>query len=96
MNLKQAKQTIEKLQHFVNLTKAYEANSFETNCIKEYAIHGNVATVAKIMNELEFRIGNRKVESNDVSEVIKSKPKDQLHEFVHKYFKQNVKSNPYL
>lgn len=48
------------------------------------------------MNELGYRIGNRKVESNDVSAVIKSKPIDPLHEIVQKFFKQSVKRNPYL
>jgi len=76
MKLEQARQTIEKLQHFVELTEGYVADTFETKCIKEYAIHGNVSTVAKIMNDLGYKIGNRKVDSNDVSTVIKSKPSD--------------------
>ncbi|WIY55378.1 hypothetical protein M8181_15125 [Bacillus licheniformis] len=60
--------------------------------IREYAIHGNVSKVAKVLNDQGIKVGNRKVISNDISTVIMSKPHlNELHVIVQKIFTRNKK-----
>ncbi|CAM3464633.1 hypothetical protein EDM52_18445 [Brevibacillus invocatus] len=92
MKLADAKKLISELQYFVDLVESYEPSTFETNIIREYAIHGNVNEVAKIMNELGFQVNGKKVNSSDVSEVLKQKPSDELHKIVSRTFKNNKKA----
>ncbi|MED1802981.1 hypothetical protein [Brevibacillus porteri] len=91
MKLSAAKQLLAELQHYIQLVENYQANTFESKVIYEYALHENVSEVAKIMNELEFRVDDRKVTSSDVSAVLKQKPIDELHQIVSKNFKRNKK-----
>lgn len=98
MKIEEAKNTISKLQEFVDLTENFSPVTFEEHVIKEYAILGNVSKVASKLNELGFRIKDRKVISNDVSEVIRKKPTegDKLHQYVLKFHKNNIRKNPFL
>lgn len=91
VNLKRAKKRIEELQRYVDLTESYTVNSFETAVIKEYAILGSVVKVAEKMNEKGFRMGERRVEPKDISAIVKSKPRDELHQIVRKYLKSKVR-----
>ena len=44
-----------------------------------------------MLNDLGFRIGKRKVIGTDVSDILRAKPTDELHELAVKLFKQNKK-----
>lgn len=94
LNLERAKKKILNLQRYVDLTETYTVNSFETAVIKEYAIYGSVTKVRDKLNESGYRIGERKIESNDVSKIIRSKPTDELHAIVRKFFKNKVRKMP--
>ncbi|MBU8877957.1 hypothetical protein BGM26_02985 [Bacillus sp. FJAT-29790] len=99
MNIELAKKRISELQNYVDLTETYVADCFEKHIIKEYAITGSVVKVAEKMNELGFKIGERKVESNDVSAVINTNPSkndDELHRIVRRLYRNKLKSHPYL
>ncbi|MGF9821432.1 MULTISPECIES: hypothetical protein [Brevibacillus] len=89
MKLSDAKKLIVELQHYVNLVEKYQPATFETRVIYEYALHENVNEVAKIMNDLGFRVDGRKITSSDVSAVLKQSPIDELHQIVSKNFKRN-------
>jgi hypothetical protein len=91
MKLSDAKKLIVDLQYYINLVEKYQPSTFETRVIYEYALRENVNEVAKIMNELGFRVDDRKVTSSDVSAVLKQKPIDELHKIVSKNFKRNKK-----
>ncbi|WP_312110663.1 hypothetical protein [Brevibacillus reuszeri] len=91
MKLSAAKKLIVELQHYINLVENYQATTFETKVIYEYALHENVNEVAKIMNELGYYVDGRKVTSSNVSAVLKQKPIDELHQIVTKNFKRNKK-----
>ncbi|MED4754615.1 hypothetical protein [Brevibacillus choshinensis] len=91
MKISVAKNLIVELQHYINLVEKYQSTTFETRVIYEYALHENVIEVAKIMNELGYRVDDRKVTSSDVSAVLKQKPIDELHQIVSKNFKRNKK-----
>ncbi|WDV94206.1 hypothetical protein [Brevibacillus parabrevis] len=93
MKLADAKKLIDDLHYYVNLVESYEPSTFETNIIREYAIHGNVVEVAKIMNEFGFQVNGKKVTSSDVSAVLKQKPLDELHKIVSRTFKNNKNAN---
>jgi hypothetical protein len=82
---------IRELERFIEIAESYEADTFEKKVIKEYAFIGNVATVATKMNEAGYSIEGRKLISNDISEIIKQKPIDELHKFVRKSFMQRRK-----
>ena len=86
-----AKAEIEKLQHFVDLAESYEPITLEEMAIHQYAYLGSVKKVAEKLNGLGCNIEGRKVESSDISSIIKRRPKDELHSFIKKSY--TVKAN---
>jgi hypothetical protein len=96
MKLAEAKEEIIKLQEYVDTAEKYKPNSFESHCIMYYAILGNVNEVAKAVNQKGYTVGNRKVNSSDVSSVLKGDSKDKLHGIVKKIFTKNKKKNRHL
>lgn len=77
MNLQQAKDSVGKWSHFIELVSNYEVNSLETEAIYEYALDNNVSNVAVKLNEKGHRIqgvrGPKKLNSNDVTEILQGK-----------------------
>lgn len=70
----------------------YEYDSYETKVFKLYLKHSSVIKVAEILNQEGNRIksanGNRKLSTNDISEVIKNKSIEdsELQSLVKKIF----------
>lgn len=89
MNIKQAKEEIKKLEDYIEMIETYQADTFEKEALLEYVLIENVNNVAAALNERGHRIGNRKVVGKDVSDIIRSKPIDDLHEYAQKLFKAN-------
>ena len=85
------KAEIKRIEDFVELAENYQADTFEKKVIKEYAYIGSVTNVAKKMNDLGHRIDGRKLDSNDISAIIKSKPIDDLHRIVRDSFNNQKK-----
>ena len=98
MNMKilvvdKAKKEIEKLQHFVNLAETYQPITIEQMAIHQYAYLGSVKKVAEKLNDLGCNMDGRKIESSDISNIIKRRPKDELHSFLKKSYTVKVKSS---
>lgn len=89
MTVDEAKEEIKKLEEYIGLIEGYEPETFEQYAIKLYVLHENVAKVANMLNELGFRMIRRKVIGRDVSNIIRAKPTDELHQLAAKMFKQN-------
>lgn len=82
-------------QRSIELIEAYTPKSIEERIIHEYAILGSVTDVANKLNEEGLRIEGRKYISNDISAVLRQKPKDELHQIVKKAFEHNSKGMKY-
>lgn len=91
MTIDEAREQIKKLEDYIELVEMYTPETFEQHAIKLYVLQEHVARVAKMLNELGFRIGKRKVIGTDVSNILRAKPTDELHELAVKLFKQNKK-----
>lgn len=91
MTIDEAREQIKRLEDYIEMVEGYVPETFEQNAIKLYVLHEHVARVAKMLNELGFRIGKRKVIGTDVSDILRAKPTDELHELAVKLFKQNKK-----
>jgi L-lysine 2,3-aminomutase len=76
-------------QFAIDLIHSYVPVTLEQRIVHEYAIAGSVAEVAKKLNEEGLRVGNRKYIHNDVSDILKLKPMDELHEITKKAFQHN-------
>ena len=87
-----AKKEIEKLQHFVNLAESYQPITLDQMAIHQYAYLGSVKKVAEKLNALGCKIDGQKIESSDISNIIKRRPKDELHSFIKKSYTVKVKS----
>ncbi|WP_416826106.1 hypothetical protein [Ectobacillus polymachus] len=96
LTVDKAKEKIKELQIFVSLAESYIADSPEKIAIKEYAHVGNVKKVADKLNDLGYRLGNRKYISKDVTEIIEKEPTDEFHAIVKKVQRENKKANIYL
>ena len=73
------------------MVEGYVPSTFDQHAIKLYVLYEHVAKVANMLNDLGFRIGKRKVIGTDVSDILRAKPTDELHELAVKLFKQNKK-----
>lgn len=91
MTVNEAREQIKKLEDYIKLVEGYAPETFEQYAIKLYVLHEHVARVANLLNDLGFRIGRRKVIGTDVSDILRAKPTDELHELAVKLFKQNKK-----
>lgn len=70
-----AKKGIKELQDFVFLVENYDTSTLERKVLKEYAYLGSIIKVVEKINK-EF---GSTINSAYVSQLIKSKPKDELH-----------------
>ncbi|MEH7393320.1 hypothetical protein [Bacillus sp. JJ1474] len=82
MNLELAKKRLAKLQNFIELTESYKAETIEQKIILEYAISSSMSKVRWKMKKL-----GHDVEIKDISEIIRSKPMDELHKIVRGFLK---------
>jgi tetrahydromethanopterin S-methyltransferase subunit G len=86
MTIEQAKKRIEELEKFIDMIENYQADNFEKAAIKLYVLEESVSHVATELNKQGYRVGNRKVIGKDVSDVIRSKATDSMHEMAKKMF----------
>lgn len=91
MKIEQAKERIKELENFIHMVENYHADTFEKETIKLYVLHENVSKVAAELNEKGYRVEKRKVIGKDVSDIIRSRPADAMHEMAKKMFGKNKK-----
>ncbi|MEK5070237.1 hypothetical protein [Sporosarcina sp. FSL K6-1508] len=80
--VEQAKKEIEKLQGFVVLVESFHPETLEEQIIKEYAYIGSVEKVANKVNELGYSNDGRPFEKEDITNIIKGKPTNDLHKLI--------------
>lgn len=91
MEISEAQEQIKELEKYIELVENYDASTYEKKVFKLYVLRENVTKITKELNEEGYRIGNRKLISKDVSDLIRSKPTDEMHEMARKIFNQNKK-----
>lgn len=91
MEISEAKEHIKELEKYIELVENYDARTFEKKVFKLYVLRENVTKITKELNEEGYRIGNRKLITKDVSDLIKSKATDEMHEMARRMFNQNKK-----
>jgi hypothetical protein len=91
MKIEEAKQSIKELENYIQLIESYQANTFEQEALFLYVQLESVSKVSDEMNKKGYKVGNRKVISKDVSDIIRSKPIDNIHVMAKKFFTGNKK-----
>lgn len=91
MNLERAKKIRDEMEHYIQLVENYKVDSFETAVIYHYGVYGSIPKTVEKLNETGIRIGERQVENDDVSKVIRSKKTmDELLGIVRKYYRGKI------
>ncbi|QFF98692.1 hypothetical protein PB01_07515 [Psychrobacillus glaciei] len=91
MEIIEAKDQIKKIEEYIQKVENYVADAFEKKVFKLYVLRENVTKITKELNEEEYRIGNRKLISKNILDLIRRKPTDEMHEMARKLFNQNKK-----
>lgn len=89
MRIEEAKERIKELQDFIEQIESYQADTLEKESIFLYVQLESVTKVAVELNKKGYKVGNRKVISKDVSDIIRQKPIDDLHVMAKKLFNGN-------
>jgi hypothetical protein len=87
------KRLVNELQSFITTAESYTPISFEQKVIKYYAFEGSIAKVLEKVNTETVEGGQgQRYKLNDISEIIDSKPMDDLHKQVRKIYRTNKKN----
>ena len=87
-----AQEEIKWLHNYINLVEMYEADTIEKLIIKEYAYLGSAQRVADELNSRKIKISKRDVIPQDVTGVIRSLAKDDLHKIIKRGFNYKYKN----
>ncbi|MGH2319373.1 hypothetical protein ACRC6Q_16660 [Planococcus sp. SE5232] len=91
MTSDEARLKIKDLEMFIETMEAYEPEGFEQEAFKLYVESGSVSKVAAVLKDKGYRIGNRKVISKDITDLIRSKPiKDNMHKMAQETLKRSA------
>lgn len=91
LNKEEARKMIKELEDYIHLIENYQAKTYEQESIYLYVQLESVSKVADELNKKGYKVGNRKVISKDVSDIIRTKPMDEMHVLAKKFFKGNKK-----
>jgi hypothetical protein len=92
MLVKEAKQQIKELKNYIQIIDDYQPETFEQEALYLYAQLESVSKVADELNKKGYKVGNRKVISKDVSDIIRSKSViDDMHTMAKRFFNGNKK-----
>ena len=101
--LEQAKKDLQIYLDYIYLIEQYEPQNFVQRVIQEYAYQGNVVRTAEVLNRRGFRIEDRAIEPQDITQVITSTPDraDPLHKEIRRLYlkktnSRRVSSKPYV
>ncbi|KYD04163.1 hypothetical protein B4102_3312 [Heyndrickxia sporothermodurans] len=87
MNVDRAKKIVKELTIFIDTAEKYTTKDVKGLVVKYYAFTGSIKKVTERINNLGYEI-----KSSEVSEIIKSNPKDdELHKIVKKFYKDKLK-----
>jgi hypothetical protein len=88
-----AKEEIRRLQHFIQVVEAYEADSLEKWVIKEYAYTSSIKEVVNRGNQKGINRNGVPLDHAYVRDIISAHPKDELHRLVRGNYRIRLKSN---
>lgn len=88
LTIPQAKMEIKRLEMFIDLVESYEADCIEKWIIKEYSFTSSVPEVVQRATERNL---NAVIDKKYVSDVLNSKPKDELHRLVRQGYRNKSK-----
>lgn len=89
MTIDEARKEIEALQNYVTMMENYKPVGYQQEAIKLYVELESVTKVAIELNAKGYKVNGRKVISKDVSDLIRSKTTDDMHELAKKMFHRN-------
>lgn len=75
----EAKTEIRSLQSFVQLVEEYQTKTLEQKILKTYAYTGSIKEVVSQLNQVLEDVNLPLIDAALVTDLLKSKPKDQLH-----------------
>ncbi|WP_153731559.1 hypothetical protein [Sporosarcina obsidiansis] len=91
MTIDEAKQRIEAMQQYIEMIENYIPENYTQEVMKLYVELESVTKVAVILNDKGYKIGSRKVIGKDVSDLIRSKVTDDMHQMAKDLLKRNIK-----
>ncbi len=91
MEIPEARDQIKRLEEYIAMVEGYEAKTYKQKVFLLYVLRENVTKITKELNEQGYRIGKRKLITTDISDLIRSKPTDEMHEMARKLLNKNVK-----
>jgi len=89
--VEEAKKRIEYLQDYIRKIESYTPTTMEEEAVYLYVQLESVTKVVQELNKKGYRIGKRKLTTVDVSNIIRGKPKDEMHELAKRMFMKNRK-----
>ena len=94
MTVQRAKDEIKRLQDYVNLVEAYEAETLEQMIIKEYAYTSSIVGVIHMLNGKGFTHNSEPIVRDYIVSVINSsKTTGELHRLVRLGYRAKIKPN---
>jgi len=93
VEITEARERIKKLEEYIVMVENYQAETYEQKVFKLYVLRENVTKITKELNEEGHRVGKRKLITKDISDLIRSKPTDEMHEMARKMFNSNRKKS---
>ena len=91
MLVEEAKKQIEYLQEYIRKIENYMPTTMEEEAVYLYVQLESVTKVVQELNKKGYRIGKRKLTTVDISNIIRGKPKDEMHELAKRMFTKNKK-----
>ncbi|KLR75283.1 hypothetical protein ABH20_00890 [Geobacillus sp. T6] len=91
MLVEEAKKQIEYLQEYIRKIENYTPTTMEEEAVYLYVQLESVTKVVQELNKKGYRIGKRKLTTVDISNIIRGKPKDEMHELAKRMFTKNKK-----
>lgn len=93
ITVERAEREIKRLQHYINLVKAYEDNTLEKWIIKEYAYTNSIVKVINNAKEKGITHQGKPLEREYAIAVISGKATDELHRILKSGYNSKVKPN---
>lgn len=93
--LEQAKKDLQIYMDYIYLIEQYEPQNFVQRVIQEYVYQGNVLRTAEVLNRRGFRIEDRTIEPQDITQAITSRPDraDTLHKEIRRLYLKKTKNS---
>jgi len=93
ITVEKAQKEVERLKNYLTLVEKYETDTMERWIIKQYAITNSIKQIVIRAREQGFTLNGKEIERNYITEVIKSKPKDELHKILKSGYLYKTRSN---